>query len=228
VKPTILIILVLVALAPAVAGVAAPTVVGSWDCVATDQNGSRTFWTLDVKQDGEKISLTLQSKDGDVVITPLRPEFTGSSFRFQVQINPTEVVDVMLRLDGDRLEGRFSGKDSGNGAFVATRKASAGISGEWSGEWEVSPDGGPGPHYMVLKQNGETVTGTAGPSPEQQLPIRNGKLVGDALTFDIGIPNGPSIRFEFKVLGAAMQGEAVLTMNGVERKFKLTAKRGAR
>lgn len=99
------------------------------------------------------------------------------------------------------------------------------ISGKWSGQWETSPDGGPGPHYMVLKQEGGTVTGTAGPTENQQMAITNGTVTGDTLKFDISIPNGPTLKFEFKVTGDAMDGTAVLEMNGQKQQMKLSAKR---
>ncbi len=99
------------------------------------------------------------------------------------------------------------------------------VSGKWSGDWEVSPDGGPGTHFMVLKQDGGAVQGTAGPTADQQMKIQNGKVTAGKLTFDIGIPNGPTLRFEFAVNGEAMDGKAVLVVNGNETKLKLAVKR---
>jgi hypothetical protein len=100
------------------------------------------------------------------------------------------------------------------------------VSGKWSGQWETSPDGAPGPHYMVLKQEGQAVNGTAGPAADRQIGIQNGKLAEDTLKFDIAIPGGgPTLRFEFKVAGDAMSGQAILDMDGKQQKFKLAAKR---
>jgi len=102
----------------------------------------------------------------------------------------------------------------------------ADVSGKWTGTWENGPDGGPGPHYMVLKQDGDKVTGTAGPNANQQMAISNGTLTGDMLKFDIGIPNGPTLKFAFKVTTAdAMDGTAVLEMNGQRQQMKLACKR---
>ena len=109
--------------------------------------------------------------------------------------------------------------------FGSLLLTAAEVSGKWSGQWEKSPDGGPGPHYMVLKQDGATVTGTAGPAPEQQMAIGNGKIDGSKLTFDIGAPNGPSLKFEFQVDGDKMNGQAVLDMGGKQQTLKLAAKR---
>jgi hypothetical protein len=81
---------------------------------------------------------------------------------------------------------------------------------------------------MVLVQEGHKVTGTAGPQPTQQLAITNGKLAGDKLTFELHIPLGPRLAFDFTVAGKTMWGTAVLSMNGTERKLKLAAKRAER
>ena len=82
----------------------------------------------------------------------------------------------------------------------------ADVSGAWSGQWEVSPDGGPGPHYMILKQDGSSVKGTAGPQADQQMAFQNGRLENDKLTFEISVPGGPSLKFEFTVAGDNMRG----------------------
>jgi hypothetical protein len=100
------------------------------------------------------------------------------------------------------------------------------VVGVWTGEWEIDPDGKRGSgHYMALQQDGAAVTGTVGPSAGQQAPITNGKLAGDRLSFDLSLPFGPKLAFAFKVSGDTMSGTAVLTMNGTERTFKLSAKR---
>jgi hypothetical protein len=212
-------------LAPAMAGTARPAIVGSWDCVAKDDRGVRTTWILAVKSDGDKLSATLQSQDSGDLIPLQDVAFDGAALRFRIRINETEVVEVTAKLDADRLEGQFAGKDSGRGSFQATRRVD--LTGEWSGQWEISPDGSPGPHYMKLKQEGEKVTGTAGPSPEQQIPI-SGKYTNGVLTFDVVIPNGPSLQLEFKLEGETLRGDAVLKMNGSERKLKLSATRAGK
>ncbi len=109
--------------------------------------------------------------------------------------------------------------------IAAVSLSASEITGKWSGKWETSPDGGPGPHYMVLKQDGAAVTGTAGPTAAQQMPISNGKMQGDKLTFDIGVPNGPSLKFDFKVAGDKMDGQAIFAMGGKEQTLKLSAER---
>jgi hypothetical protein len=202
------------------AGTDAP-VVGSWDCTAADARGNQTQWSLVVKQDGGALSATLRSGDG-YTLGLLDPKLEEGHFSFHFKINPTESIEVLLKLDGDYMEGRFAGTNSGVGTFKAARVSAVRAAGSWTGEWEVDPDGRRGtPHHMVLEQEGQKVTGTAGPSADRQIAIANGKLAGDKLTFDITIPYGPTIAFEFTLSGKTMSGTA--TFAG--RKLKLAAKR---
>jgi hypothetical protein len=211
-----------------VAAGAAPTIVGAWDCIATDARGHQTQWSLAIKQDAGKLAATLRSGDG-YSIDLLDPKFEDSQFSFHFKINPSEAIEVLLKVDGDYMEGRYGGSNAGAGLFKATRTGAANVSGTWTGEWEIDPDGKrDSPHRMVLIQEGKQVTGTAGPQPSQQLAIANGKLTGDKLTFELGIPLGPRLVFDFTVAGDTMSGTAVLSMNGTERKLKLAAKRTAR
>jgi uncharacterized protein (TIGR03435 family) len=57
----------------------------------------------------------------------------------------------------------------------------ADVSGAWSGSYYA------GPIYLILKQEGTEVTGTAGPNATQQmLKLQAGKMAGDQLTFKVG------------------------------------------
>ena len=220
--------LLLAPLALVAAGTARPGIAGAWDCVATHANGGETQWSLTIKEDAGKLSATLRSGDG-YTLEAIDPKLEDNQFSFRVRVNQTDVIEVLLKVDGDRMDGRFGGTNAGTGLFKATRAGAPKVAGAWTGEWEVDPDGNRGSgHYMVLQQDGAAVTGTVGPGPGQQAPIANGKLAGDKLSFDLAIPFGPKLAFAFTVSGDTMSGTAVLTMNGAERTFKLSAKRAAK
>ena len=88
----------------------------------------------------------------------------------------------------------------------------ADITGNWSGGFYG------GPIYLVLKQDGSRVTGSAGPSEGQQQLAIDGKLDGDRLTFKSGPfdcdlrVNGDEIKGEMKTGAESM----VLTLTRVE------------
>jgi len=105
--------------------------------------------------------------------------------------------------------------------FMTVNSLAADISGKWSGTWE-SPER---PHYMVLKQDGEAVTGTAGPEAGYQLDISKGKFAGDQLTFDVALENGAVLHFIFKVDGDSCTGQGQIENQGKTVVMKLSAKR---
>ena len=86
--------------------------------------------------------------------------------------------------------------------------AFADYSGKWSGS---SPDDGPlGTVYAVLKQEGTTLTGTAGPSASKQLPIATGKVDGDHLRFEVKMGSG-TIAFDLTGTAAELRGTVRLS-----------------
>lgn len=92
--------------------------------------------------------------------------------------------------------------------FVLTLSA-ADLTGKWEGTAEFKrSDGTPGGGDAVfnLKQSGQEVTGTAGTSADQQVPIQNGKLDGDKLTFEVNA--GERVyKLELTVTGDKMEGQ---------------------
>jgi hypothetical protein len=81
--------------------------------------------------------------------------------------------------------------------------ASADFSGKWSGS---SPDDHSlGTIYAVLKQDGDTLTGSAGPSESKQFPITTAKVDGNRLTFEIKMGGG-TIRFDLTSAASQLRG----------------------
>ena len=85
----------------------------------------------------------------------------------------------------------------------------ASVTGMWSGTLEMRRADGSSrraPALVILKQDGEVVTGSAGASESSQTPIRNGKLEGDRLTFDVESGNQQYTRFDLTVSEHAIEG----------------------
>ena len=83
-------------------------------------------------------------------------------------------------------------------AALALPLAAADINGKWTGKVEFkTPDGNTdgGEAFADFKQSGETITGGAGQSEMEQVPIENGKLVGNKLTLQLSLPgdSGPRV-----------------------------------
>ena len=94
------------------------------------------------------------------------------------------------------------------------------VTGVWTGSFTPTT-GEPGTAHIDLKQKGEEVTGTAGPSPEQQVPIANGKVTTvkgvTSVTFDALPPNGRVLKFDLKVVDGRLKGKATGELDGEKR-----------
>lgn len=87
--------------------------------------------------------------------------------------------------------------------------AADGVTGKWSGSFVITMNGETKDEmaYMDLKQKGAELTGTAGPSQDEQWPLQNGKVEGDKLTFDVQ-SGGPLIKFNLTLADGHLKGEA--------------------
>jgi hypothetical protein len=99
----------------------------------------------------------------------------------------------------------------------------ADVTGRWSGTMDFKNAAGAtesGPAYMILKQEGNKVTGTGGPNESEQYPIQNGKLEGDKLTFE-SVTGGTTMYFDLRVKGDQIDGDIKASGSDGD---KLTAK----
>jgi hypothetical protein len=111
--------------------------------------------------------------------------------------------------------------------LIASAVLAADLTGKWSGSILFNnPDGGTreGSAFMDLKQNGSELTGTAGPSADEQSPIQKGKVEGDKITFEVQT-NGPLMKFELALVDGHLKGEAKAEFDGQVRKATLDLQR---
>src|ERR1043166_8396119 len=88
--------------------------------------------------------------------------------------------------------------------------ADVNVTGNWTGTFSpVDKDGATheGPALLKLKQTGTDITGTLGPSEDEQYPIAKGKLDGNKLTIEIN-GDGHNIRFDLVVAEDSIKGDA--------------------
>jgi hypothetical protein len=104
------------------------------------------------------------------------------------------------------------------------------FSGKWTGSFEyISPEGEShaGNLVMTLTQTGSELTGTAGPDDGAPTALRNGKVDGDTVTFDIQHEDAPLMHFELKWAGDHLKGEGKGEVEGHVIKAKIDATRKA-
>jgi hypothetical protein len=89
------------------------------------------------------------------------------------------------------------------------------LTGKWNGSFIMTVDGQQNDDvaFMTLTQKGDVITGTAGPSLDEQWPIANGKIDGGKITFDVHA-QGPLIHFTLALVDGRLKGEAQGEMEG--------------
>ena len=108
--------------------------------------------------------------------------------------------------------------------LAATLAAAADVSGNWAGKTRLSVNGRVEEDTMLLslKQSGDRITGTAGPTAQQQAPIRNGKIEGNHLTFETPVPNGV-FQFAINLEEGHLKGDVIAEAQGQTIKATLDA-----
>jgi len=110
------------------------------------------------------------------------------------------------------------------GLLAATLTAAdANVTGKWTGSATMTaPDGQTrdSPALLVLKQDGTTLTGTAGPNEEQSQPIQKGKVEGFKVTFELAT-NDAAIVFTLTLESDHLKGDAAGSAGGQTLKIKL-------
>jgi hypothetical protein len=97
-------------------------------------------------------------------------------------------------------------------ACLLSAQPAADVTGAWAAQLR-GQEGGTGAVRIVLKQTGDQISGTAGPSEKQNPPqIYDGKLEGNHLTFAADDSDDSGLKltyhFDFTVSGDHMQGKA--------------------
>jgi len=112
---------------------------------------------------------------------------------------------------------------------LAMTAAAADVTGKWSGTFTVTgPDGSAGdsqPAFMILKQSGSTLTGTAGGDEAEQWPIENAKIENNKITGTVNPSDGATYTVSLTVDGDRMTGEVTVSQGGQTMKGKIELKR---
>jgi hypothetical protein len=98
-------------------------------------------------------------------------------------------------------------------AALAMTAMAADVSGKWTGTF--TPDGqDAGGAFLVLKQTGTALTGTAGPDENQQWPISGGKVDGNKLSGQVTSPDGAIYKFTLMLDGEHIKGPVEANAGG--------------
>ncbi len=112
-------------------------------------------------------------------------------------------------------------------AFAGSAMADADVSGKWSGSFNMMGPNGETKEttaLLMLKQTGSTITGSLGPSEDEQHTITKGKIEGGKISLEAADGN-MSIKFELALTGDRITGEATADGEGRTMKAKLDVTR---
>jgi hypothetical protein len=92
--------------------------------------------------------------------------------------------------------------------------SAANLTGKWTGTFIDASEGNKSETALVnLTQDGNTITGTAGPNEGEQLPISNGKVDGNNVTFDVKAGE-VTVHFALQFIDKHLKGSAKAEANG--------------
>ena len=108
--------------------------------------------------------------------------------------------------------------------LLAIGSMAANLTGTWSGRF--TPEGGEHniPQILVLKQQGQTLSGSAGPNAGEQYPIENGRVDGNKATFQVTTGEW---KFTYNLTGGgeSLKGDLKLESPTESRSAKVTLNR---
>jgi len=85
----------------------------------------------------------------------------------------------------------------------------ADATGKWSGAAKAPERGDETQSlFFIFKQDGATLTGSGGPTEEEQHPMEMGTVEGDRLKFQVPVGGKGTIYFDLKASGDQINGEA--------------------
>lgn len=208
---------------------------GKWNAVATTPDGQSFEPSVDLKHDGDKITGDFIWVDGTSV--PLTTgKLAGDDVTFDVSVDfggQALVIKFAGKLDGaDKMKGSAEydlGGQTGTVDFEATRaKAVADLTGKWNAV-ATTPDGQSFEPSVVLKQDGEKVSGDFIWVDGTSVPLTTGKVAGEDVTFDVSVDFGGQalvIKFAGKMTGPdSMKGSAEYDLGGQTGTVDFEAKR---
>ena len=113
-------------------------------------------------------------------------------------------------------------------ALTGIASADTNVSGKWTGNFSITRDNGESKDstaVLMLKQTGADITGTVGPTDEELLTIKSGKIEADKITLEVD-DHGRAIKFNLVLTADRITGEAnVSGENGETAKAKLDVTR---
>ena len=211
----------------------AADVSGKWKWKYERSSGESTDVVMNLKQDGSKLSGTIQAAEVELKVQDgkIAPDgqvtFTATLERDSGPLK----IDFSGKAEGDKITGKTQYEsDSGEkreNEWVARREQSRDLTGKWNSVFKRQ-DGTPMETTLQLKQSGEKLTGTQSFN-ENESEIRDGKVQGDEVTFRlVRERDGRTVTSKYKgkiQANNSIKGEIESDWSGEVRKLEWEAKK---
>jgi hypothetical protein len=112
-------------------------------------------------------------------------------------------------------------------ALTGLAVVDANVTGKWSGSFNTTGPNGEAREstaVLLLKQTGPDITGTAGPTEDEQFAIQKGKIEGDKVTLEVD-HDGHTMKFDLVMTADRLTGEAKVSRDGGDLKAKIDVTR---
>lgn len=210
-----------------------PDASGTWKWTVQGRNGAEPREvTLNLKQDGEKLSGALQGQNRETPITDGKVQGSEVSFKVTRETQRGTTVSTYAgKIDGDNLKGTITVKNGErtNEREWNARRQSSGLTGDWA--WVLKRDDGePWTATLKIKQEGEKLTGFfQRQDSDLKIELRNGKISGDKISFETVMERdgqSTTISSSAVVSGKTMKGKSEGSRDGEKwsREWEATRK----
>jgi hypothetical protein len=212
---------------------AAPDVSGKWKWKYERNEGDPIDIVMDLKQEGSKLSGTIQAADRELKVQDGKIADNGQitfSTTLERDSGPLK-IEFSGKAQGDRIEGKTQYlSDSGEKRereWNPKREQTRNLTGKWNSVFKRQ-DGTPMETTLQLKQIDDKLTGTQSFN-ENESEIRDGKVQGDEITFKIVRErDGRTVTSKYKgkiQQNSSIKGEIESDWTGEVRKLEWEAKK---
>jgi lipopolysaccharide export LptBFGC system permease protein LptF len=199
--------------------VAAENATGNWKWSITTQNGDTFESTAKLKQDGDKVTGTVNGRFGEAEIQD--GSVKGDDIKFKVKRErdgQTFVLNYSGKISTDKIKGKIEFERDGNTVsrdWDAKRDGGKSAAGAWNTAL-ILPDGNRIEGVLNLKQEGDKVTGTVKLN-QNETQIQEGKVKGDEVSFIVKRDrDGRTVtsKYKLKLNGDALKGKVESDWSG--------------
>jgi len=199
---------------------AAENASGDWKWSVTTQNGDTFESTAKLKQEGDKLTGTINGRFGEAEIT--EGAVKGNEVNFKVKRErdgQAFVIKYSGKLSGDTIKGKTEFERDGNTTsrdWEAKRQSTKSAA---AGSWKTAlilPDGNKIEGTLNLKQEGDKLTGAVVLN-QNETPIQEGVIAGDTINFKVlRQRDGRTVtsKYKLKLAGDALKGKVESDWSG--------------